>query len=408
MSRDADRQRNEQPVTRAINVEHERPASFVGSEQPRDFNSNPLVPQIDLSSAHHFFSAQDLAGIHTEKYSRDRYARDTNQNARQLEAYFERLHPGFRCLTFSSGMGAIATCLSYARDQGFGILYQPEMYRKTRKLLDGYQGGVQVASTTITSLLESAEKKDDVALFLELPSNPHLRLPPDLEQLRNRPDGLLIMADLTLAGLGRVSADFLESLDLFVISLTKYIGGHNDALGGVVLMREPLYAAIWEERTALGTIMHPLDAFFFFRSLRTFDLRFNHQCNSATQILGWLANTESTLPVDRIYFPGAYANASQEQSMEWFSSQRGSVFSIEPRLTRDTLASRQADLRFIKVAPSFGSVDTLLEIPSLMSRPSASDSELLQDGLAPNLVRVSIGLEPAELIMRDLEMFLHH
>ena len=173
-------------------------------------------------------------------------------------------------------------------------------------------------------------------------------------------------------------------------------------------MREPLYAAIWDERTALGTIMHPLDAFLFFRSLRTFDLRFNHQCNSAAQILTWLASTESRLTVDRIYFPGAYANANQEPSMKWFSSQRGSVFSIVPGLTRETLASRQADLRFIKVAPSFGSVDTLLEIPSLMSRPSASDSDLRRDGLEPNLVRVSIGLEPAELIMRDLETFLHH
>lgn len=406
MSSDAFGLLQDQPVTRAINSEHDEPGSFVGSTTRMLRSTNPLVPPVDFSSAHHFESAEHLEEMHKAKHSRDRYARDTNANARQLENYFEKIHPRFRCLTFSSGMGAAATLLGWIGNRQLPVLYQSEMYRKTRKLLDAYQHGVLLEEQTVSGMLEVAATLEKAVIFLELPSNPHLRLPPDLKMLVDRPASSLTVCDLTLAGLGRVKEAFLDTVDVALISLTKYIGGHNDALGGILLVKESLYEEMWEERTALGTILHPLDAFLFFRSLRTFDLRFNQQCISARLILDWLEGMRGQQSVGDIYYPGQYANSDQAEAQDFFSGAQGSVFSIVPHWPRDVLAARQAELRFAKIAPSFGSVDTLLEIPSLMSRPNLSETELREEGLEPNLVRISVGLEPPDLIVHDLKRLL--
>ncbi len=307
-----------------------------------------------MTIAHSFTNAADLAAYHAAPRNGHRYGRDSSPEVALAERAIEAYHPGYEAVLFSSGMAATAAI--FATFGGDGIELPEQCYRKAVPLAGdkARQGGGLVWS--------------------ESPSNPHLLLA-DYEALQN--DGRLVALDLTFAGLGNFKGDFP---DFIVHSLTKYACGHNDFMAGVVLAKGDNAEAIWRYRSMAGGIPDPATASLLLRSLKTYDLRVERQIENTRTILRWLIGK-----ADAIFYP---------ENSHWHDH-GGAVVSFrvdgaDPVELTDKIGA----MKTITMAPSFGAVDTMAEVPATMSRAP---------GVEPDLVRLSIGIEPVEKIIADLE-----
>jgi cystathionine gamma-synthase len=378
---------------------------YPGRKSEVNSYSSPLTTPLDFSTARRFPDSEGLKLTHSKKFSLHRYGRDSSPVAMRLEHELEEWHPGLKALIFSSGMAAIETLMHWAWLHFKNVAIQAEVYRKTEVIASGLS---VLAPRNMHRIshddrnLPREMKDGPLFTFLETPSNPHLRVLGPSITTSSRRIGDLTAVDATLSGLGALSPAFLQSIDILVYSLSKYIGGHNDVLGGALFVPEDLYGDFWELRSRMGNILAPADAFLISRSLRTLALRMESQEANAREILPSLREFQSQRTIRSIFYPGSDANNDQAELAEQLLLTKGSVVSFEPSAPREVLAHRLKDLRTVKLAPSFGSVDSLIEICSLMSRPDLGEDELRSQGLEPSLIRLSVGLEPSNKIIEDL------
>jgi cystathionine gamma-synthase len=191
-----------------------------------------------------------------------------------------------------------------------------------------------------------------------------------------------------------------ESVDVVVSSCTKYIGGHNDVFGGFLATKfSKIFQIAWEERSMRGGIIDNHTAYLLFRSLRTYDIRMSRTLENTEMILKTL---EESNKIVKIYYPGRYENADQNQLFAKTHSHGGGVVTFEVQNNIDC-EHNIGLLHSSKMAPSFGSVDTLIELPASMSHYGKSDKELSELGLTKNTVRLSVGHEPINFIQNDLK-----
>lgn len=310
-----------------------------------------------MTVAHSYFSAAALAAYHANPRGGHRYGRDSSPEVVAAERALEAWHPGYEAVLFGSGMAAIAAV--FDTFGGDGIALPAECYRKA------------------VPLAGDRARADGALVWAESPSNPHLRLA-DYETLRDC--GRTVALDLTFAGLGNFRGDFPA---IIVHSLTKYACGHNDFLAGVVYAREDMAGAIWQRRSMAGGIPDPATARLLLRSLKTFDLRMERQVENASRVVGWLRER-----VAHVFYPPA---------SDWHYH-GGAVISFRvPGTDPVELTDRLGSLRIIRMAPSFGAVDSMAEVPATMSRAP---------GVEPDLVRLSVGIEPVKDIIADLKRVL--
>lgn len=382
--------------------DYSTPVSFGGGR--------PLAHPVDFSSAFSFPDSQSLAETHEAKHERVRYSRDTARGPLELEGALEAYFPNFRALTFNSGMSAVDALFQWAWRNHDSVLVSSEVYRKTEKVISSLFElqpkeihRLQVRDPILTYPGSGA---GGLFAFLEIPTNPHLRLVDCAVLRKDLPSDSFLAADISLAGLDNLLPEQIHALDAVVLSLTKYVGGHNDLLGGVLLVRPQLYEAIWEWRSQAGTIIGPMESYLASRSLKTFRLRWDAQQRQADVIVSFLEEKLEEGLISQLYYPGVGTNCDQSSLAERVLKDRGSVVSFVVPLEREVLAGRVSEMKTTRMAPSFGSVDSLMEISSLMSQPHASPQELNQMGLEPTLVRFSIGLEDTRDLINDLEALL--
>lgn len=299
-------------------------------------------------------SAAALDEYHAAPRKGHRYGRDSSPEVAEAEQAIEAYHPGYEAVLFSSGMAAIAAVLDV-----FGSVVLPdECYRK------------------MLPLAGDRARPDGAVVWAESPSNPHLRLA-DYEKLEQESRPVAI--DLTLAGLGNFKGD----CDIIVHSLTKYACGHNDFLAGVVLAKEETANLIWQRRSMAGGIPDPITAWLLMRSLKTYDLRMERHIENTLQVLAWLRRH-----VEHVFYP---------PESRWHVH-GGAVVSFRvPGGDPVELTDRIGSARTIRMAPSFGAVDTMAEVPATMSRAP---------GVEPDLIRLSVGIEPVGRIIEDLERII--
>lgn len=363
----------------------------------------PLAPKSDLATAQSFNSARALAEYHSNNKVGLRYGRDASAPTQALEAFFEQIYPGFRALTFSTGMSAISTAMIAFASPSKRLYLQSETYRKNRFLAQELHPMLWDSIATIDAFSGPLKRDfESDSFFLEAPSNPHLKLP-RIEHLSQsaKGDGLVIL-DTTMAGIGNEKPFLLDAADIVVHSLTKYANGYNDSFGGLVLVREGLFGRLWDFRSALGTIMNPADASNVHTHMKSYQLRFERQTNNAESVVKTLTEMVSSGRNIEIYYPGTGNNASQSGLASAALKSYGSVVSFVPEAPLEELEARLNQLRALRMAPSFGSVDSLFEFPRTMSLANLSDKEVADLGIASNLVRVSLGIENEDLLLDDL------
>ena len=354
------------------------------------------------------FTFDDVA--ETERYFEGRragfyYSRVSNPTLRQLEKALAELQGRDACLLTGSGMAAIAASLLALLKQGDHVVYFAEMYQPTRSLIRRVLGRFGVTSTLLSiddlaGLERVLGERPVRVIVFESPTNPVLKIA-DIGAITGlaRRHGALTLLDNTLAG-PHSHGDL--DLDLYAHSLTKYVSGHGDVMGGAVIGRTELVQAMRSDLTVLGPTLDPHAAFLMLRGLRSFFVRRDAQCRGAQRIAEFLRVHGS---VERVSYPGLRDDPGHERAarqMEDF----GSIvrFDIAGGLEA---GSRFAEaLELFTIAASLGSTESLVVPPAMQQPRDLTPEQRVWSAITPGTVRLSVGDEDPDDLIADLEQAL--
>jgi cystathionine gamma-lyase / homocysteine desulfhydrase len=392
-------------VTSYLNDLHLSNNSTIGSNDLGKSIGNPLNPSINLSSAYAFRTIDELNEYHDNKRDNTRYARDGNDLARQAEEYFGHIFDKSTCFLFNSGMAAVSCALNVLYNKIDNIVTFGVFYRKSEVIISDAVKRFSINHLNVVddefSILSSLEGK--TLFFIENFSNPFLRLT-DVKKIKKEfPDSFIIL-DLTLQGLITNEEDSKHA-DIVVSSCTKYIGGHNDILAGVLSTKnKDLVKEVWDFRSSNGCILGSFESYLLLRSLRTYDLRIAQIEKNTNHVISFLKEHPK---IKRIFYPFAFSNDDQAIMGKQYSF-HGGVISFEV-IDEVNLERNIGKLCSTKMAPSFGSVDSLIEIPFFMSkREKGKIDEKHYHSLifSKKFIRFSVGCEPFSYIYEDLNTLL--
>jgi cystathionine gamma-synthase len=326
-----------------------------------------VIPAIHQTSTY----AQRRPGEFVEDYD---YARSANPTRAALEQALGELEGG-RAVAFASGLAAEHALMTVVCSAGAHVVMPADLYGGTFRLVDKVLSrwglSFDLVDQTDLAALELAVRDDTRLIWIESPTNPLLNVV-DIEGVIARRRDALVAVDNTFATPANQRPLELGA-DFVVHSTTKYLGGHSDVVGGVVVTRsEEWYERLRFVQNAVGAVPGPFDCFLVHRGLRTLHLRMEAHALSATAVVELLRATPG---VSEVRWPG-------------FS---GMVSFRHPRATRVAAATR-----LFTLAESLGGVESLIEVPQAMTHQSVEGSAA---AVPPDLVRLSCGIEdPADLV----------
>lgn len=364
---------------------------------------NPLNSNVNFSSAYYFQNLKELENFYLNKYKNLRYSRDNNSGSLELEKYFASLYKNSRSLSFSSGMSAIAASLIGVCTKKTSIITFGNFYRKSRAIIDYLYKNFNIDNINFLDYQKfinwsKKNKNKSLIFFLEIPSNPFLKII-DIGDIRKKFKNSKIITDLSFAGL-KNDKNIYKVSDILIFSLTKYINGHNDALGGQLIIKNKNdYDQIWNYRSTFGGIIDPMSAYFTLRSLKTHEMRISKMLQNTKSSLNLLRSIKS---ISKIWYPGEFQNNNQHERFAKYFKHGGAVITFETKLKSINLIKK---MKTIKMAPSFGSIDSLIEWPYYMSYYGQSKKLLKKLNISNKLVRLSVGCEETNLILSDIKKF---
>jgi cystathionine gamma-lyase len=332
------------------------------------------------------------------------YARTVNPTRSAYERCVASLESGARGFAFASGVAATATVLDLL-DSGDHVLASDDLYGGTYRLFERVRrrsAGLDFSFVDLSdpAALPSAMKPRTRMIWIETPSNPMLKLI-DLKAVAEfaKSRGILTVADNTFAS-PCLQRPLEHGFDLVLHSATKYLNGHSDMVGGVVVVGEngDLAERLSFLQNAVGAIGGPFDSFLALRGLKTLHLRIERHCQNALAIARWL---EQHPAVSRVLYPGLESHPQHALAASQMSGFGGMVTAI----LRGDLASTRRFLencRLFALAESLGGVESLIEHPAIMTHASLPAEWRRAAGIADTLVRLSVGVEDVEDLKEDL------
>lgn len=333
------------------------------------------------------------------------YARTNNPTRQALEKAVAALEGGADACAFSSGMAAMTSFFMLFRP-GDHVIVTEDLYGGTYGLFDQILEPLGIQSsfvdTSVTEEVEAVVREETVAILVESPTNPLLKIA-DLRNLARlaKDRGLLLVVDNTMMT-PYLQRPLALGADVVVYSATKYLGGHNDVLAGIVVCKDPALA----ERLRLlhklvGATLSPLDAWLLLRGMKTLAVRMEQHQQNALQVARWLGNHPK---VTRVYYPGLTQHPGYERHHAQASGAGGMLaFSVSsPEIARKVLEN----VRLFSFAESLGGVESLITYPKLQTHAHIPPETLNRLGIDDTLLRVSVGIEHAEDLIRDLDQAL--
>lgn len=367
-------------------------------------DSRALAPALWPTTVWESADMDDATARATGTRSESFYSRYANPTVTQFERAVADLEQAESALAFSSGMGAVASVVLALCSKGSHVVAQHNVYGATRSFLEGPCARFGIETTfvdpSIPGAFEAAVIPGRTALVLaETPSNPRLGIT-DLAEL-GRISGPFTLVDSTLATpLGQRPLDF--GVNLVLHSATKGIGGHNDALLGVVAGERDLIEAIWGYAVMHGAVASPHDALNGLRGIKTLAVRLNHQNVSALRIARRL---ESHAAVARVWHPFVDSHPQSELARAQMRL-GGTMLSLELKGGIDACRRLLAGLSLVRVATSFGGPETLACHPATSTHVGLARDVLEATGVTGSLVRFSVGLEDPDDLVADIESAL--
>lgn len=336
-----------------------------------------------------------------------KYSREENHTIRALERLLAKLEKGVDCLVFGSGMAAIAAAYFSKLSAGSRILLPLECYGTTQELAQNLSKfGVEciLARSDTGEFLERLEGGIALAL-IETITNPMVRVV-DVREVAKRCREL----DIPLIVDNTFSTPILynpleDNAWITLHSLTKYISGHNDVVGGAIIVGDEEDAkSLWNWRRKLGSIMSPFDAFLTIRGVATLEARFEKQSKNALEIAEFL---EDHPKIERVYYPGLSSSPYKSTADSLFKRRLyGGVLSFKVRGGQREALEVLRGTELIKSSPSLGGVESLLTYPVWTAAKNMSREQMEMLEISENLLRLSAGLEDAEDLKEDLDKAL--
>ena len=332
------------------------------------------------------------------------YARTQNPTRMAYERCVADLEGGQAGFAFASGMAASATLLD-CLDRGAHVVAVDDLYGGTWRLFEQVRRRTAGLEFTFVDLaepgaLEGAIRPETRMIWIETPTNPLLKLV-DLGAVAKvaRERGIWTVMDNTFAT-PWAQRPLEHGFDLVVHSATKFLNGHSDIVGGVVVVGEnaELAERVAFLQNAVGAIAGPFDSFLALRGLKTLALRMERHCENAARIAAWL---EAHPKIERVYYPGLESHSQHalaKRQMQGFGG-------IVTALIEGGLAGARRFLercQLFALAESLGGVESLIEHPAIMTHASLPPEVRAGLGISDNLVRLSVGVEDADDLIADL------
>ena len=386
-----------------------------GGQHP-DPVTGAVMPAIATSSTF----IQESPGVHKGfEYSRShnatRFAFErsiANLESSGLSEEQERTCGGF---AFASGLAAISTCLELL-DTGDTLVSMDDVYGGTYRLLSKVRqrsAGLAPVYVDLTNpaLFEAAiQKKKPGMVWVETPTNPTLKVV-DLAAIATiaKKHGIISVCDNTFAT-PMLQRPLEMGFDIVMHSVTKYLGGHSDVVGGaLVTNRADLAEKLRFLQNAIGGVMGPFDAYLALRGVKTLAVRMQRHCESAMHIAQWL---EKHPKVGRVVYPGLASHAQHDVAKKQMQLAGKPAFGgMITIFIRGGLAESRRfleNVHMFALAESLGGVESLIEHPAIMTHASVPAESRKALGISDNLVRLSVGIEHQQDLINDLEKALAH
>ena len=365
----------------------------------------PVIPPVHLTATYKFENSDDLIDV-VQHHSGYIYSRWHNPSVVTVENELAKLEGYDRALGFGSGMAAITTALMANIQSGSRIVATREIYGATFEFLNDVLPQFNVETVFVhcwesEKLLTEIDKGLTV-LYLETPTNPLLRVA-DIKPLAQaaHQKGALVMLDSTFASPVNQRPIDLD-VDIVLHSATKYIGGHHDITAGFACCNQPHYDRLWTYRKILGGIMDPMTAFLALRGIQTLDLRIQRHNENAMQIAAFL---EQHPKIKAVNYPGLPSHPDHEIAQRQLTG-FGGMLSFEVNGDFDQTKLFMDRLEAIKLATSLGGVTSLANQPITNTHVALSPENRAKAGISESLVRLSVGVEDAGLLIDDLSQAL--
>ncbi|WGS65594.1 trans-sulfuration enzyme family protein [Marinitoga aeolica] len=366
-------------------------------ENPKDVEYGDAIYPIHLSTT---FAKQSLDEVE-EGYV---YSRSGNPTRNSLEKKLATLENAKYGLAFSSGLAAETTVILSLLKQGEHIIAFDDLYGGTRRLFSKVLNhfGIEVSYVDFREIenIKKAIKSNTKMIWIETPTNPLLKLA-DIKEISilSKEKNLIVVVDNTFA-----SPYFQNPLDLgadiVLHSITKYINGHSDVVGGAVMLNSDLlYEKIKFHQNSIGAILSPFNSWLVMRGIKTLSIRMERHAKNASIIAEYLENHPY---VEKVYYPGLESHPQHmlaKKQMRGF----GGMLSFEIKGDLESAKKFVEKLTIFSLAESLGGVESLIEIPSLMTHSAVSVEERKKTGIKDSLIRVSVGIEEVEDLIEDFE-----
>jgi cystathionine gamma-synthase len=365
--------------------------------QDHDASTGAVIPPIFQSSTF----VQDGIGGLRGGYE---YGRSANPTRTALEIQLAALEGGRHGLAFSSGLAAEDALLRAVVRPGDHIVIGNDVYGGTYRLINRIFGdwGVEHTVVDLADLraVGKAIRPRTKVLWVETPSNPLMKIS-DIAELTEiaHAAGILAVVDNTFAS-PALQQPLRLGADVVVHSMTKYIGGHSDVIGGgLVLNDDELEEKVRFLQFAAGAIAAPMEAWLTTRGLKTLDVRMQRHSENAGKLAEFLDGHPS---VETVYYPGLTSHPGHAIAAAQMS-RFGGMLSIAV-VGGERVARRFAEkTRIFQLAESLGGVESLVNYPSAMTHASVAGTEL---AVPENVVRLSVGLEDADELIADVDRAL--
>jgi len=372
---------------------------------PRARPDHALAPAIVQTATYTFADSADLERFQAGEDAdpeRQEYGRYGNPTVREVEQRVAALDGAEDALLFASGMAAVTTTLLALVKAGDHVVLFRDAYRRTRQFVVGTLARFGVEHTlvepgSLDGLAQAIRPRTRLAIT-ESPTNPYLRCI-DLGQFAAicRAQRVKSIVDATFATPINVRP-LAHGVDLVIHSATKYLGGHNDVLGGTVAGAGPVISLLRDLRGVLGGVVDPHAAALIGRGMKTLSLRVTRQNATALAVARAI---EGHAAVERVYYP---LLASHPDHAIAKAQLRGGGGVVSFVVKSGRAAARRAidGFRIARIAPSLGGVETLVEQPALMSFHELDDAGLRAIGIEAGLIRLAVGVEETDAIVADV------
>ena len=391
--------------------DHKRPvgistlAVHAGEERQKPLHS--LTDPIVCAATYSFASTQAVIDYIEQKQDRGEYGRYGHSGEKVVERKLAALEGGEDAILFASGMAAIVGLFMAKLNAGDEVVFFDECYHRSREFCAKHLSRFGVITRQVRACdfdaMEGAINGKTRLLVSESPTNPHLSCV-DLARFAEvgKKHGVETLIDATL-GTPYNFQPLSFGIDYVLHSATKYLGGHNDLLAGVIIGKQQALAPVRNLRGIMGSINSAHNFYLLERGLKTFELRMQRHNANGQAVAEFLASHPR---IEKVYYPGLAAHAYHEVAKRQMRGFGGLVTFLVKDADWNQTANIVDKVRIFRIAPSLGGVESLIEQPLVMSYYEVSADDRRRFGIADNMVRISCGIENTEDLIEDLRQAL--